>query len=374
LWGVPVAVIFPYLDGVLAVRHIRVAADIKVDRRPRPTLSRRGQGLGFLLGLPDGNVSSIALHVQRRIVVEESPLVLVNGLPLVGNCPGQITETDLAVGLAMPPGFRRVCDNALNGSNRFFGGPLLRKSLNDAGSCMFEENVVGTEGPLGFVLGFFPRSTFRRRLALGCALGRTLGARTPGGSPGTNGFVGISTREGSSGFRCHAPRFLRVVAFLLEFDVATTVVKARPFLGAVGNVSFLLEQVHVNVDGLRLDGLVDCGGGMIATVRHFWFHHLFTTMLPMDVVCYRLNRLFEDSNDAFRSCVPSNGCLMCFRRWNGCLWLSESYSKAMVLQMIVIVVAMKYQLYKSVVMWWCGYSPAPLKNIRTPVFLYDEAI
>jgi len=301
LRSVPVVVVFSDPDRVLAVDHVvgthavgaRGGHAVVEDRRARPCgrsvlavvgAGRRREGLGFLLGLPYGDVSAITLHVQGGVVIEDRPLGFGDVLPLVGDRAGKVPETDLSVGLAVPPGFRRVGNDALDGGNGFLRGPLVGESLHDARSRVLEENVVGTQGALRLVLGLLPRPSLRRGLALGGALG----ARAPGRSrrvDRSDGFVGIPSRKCSSGFRRNTTGVLRLInavaaaAAVLEFDVdvvaATGIVQARPLLGersrvdcaCAGNVPgpIHFDYVHVDVHGSRIDGLVNCDGG-VATV------------------------------------------------------------------------------------------------------------
>jgi len=201
LRGVPVVVVFPYCHGGLAIGVIAQAAlgrpadfeAYQLSVGPAFAAAFGGNCLGFLLGLPGGNVPAVALHVQRGVVFKDGLLVCVDGLPLVGDRSSKVSETDLPVGLAVPPGFRGVRDDPLDGCDGFLGGFLVHESPDDPGSGVLEENVVGAQGPLGFVLGLLPRPAFWRGLALGSALGRTLGARAPARSLRIGGFVGVSS-------------------------------------------------------------------------------------------------------------------------------------------------------------------------------------
>ena len=293
LRGIPVVVILPDGHGGLAIGVIAQAAvgrpaDLEAYQLPvGPAFAAAGggKGLGFLLGLPDGNVPAVAFHVQGGVVVKDGHLGRVDGLPLVGDRPGEVSETDLSVGLAVPPGFRRVCDDALDGRNGLLGTPLAEESLDDPGPGVLEENVVGAQGPLGFVLGLLPRPAFRRGLAFGSALGRILGARAPVRSLRIGGFVGVSSGDAFSGFgtTCDTvvARLLRGVAaaFLHSHFDGAAIVQAGPFFGDRPGVAGFVENItvtrslfleYVDVDGsvVFVDGLGN-GNGM----RHLCLNH-----------------------------------------------------------------------------------------------------
>ena len=108
---------------------------------------------------------------------EDSFLVFVDGLPLLGDCSGEIRETDLPVALAVAPGLSglsRSRDDGLDGGNfDLVDGPHSGESIDDPGRVELEENIVGSQGTLGLVpvlvlpvLAIFRRRRSRRCLAL----------------------------------------------------------------------------------------------------------------------------------------------------------------------------------------------------------------
>mmetsp|Transcript_20242 Transcript_20242/g.44064 ORF Transcript_20242/g.44064 Transcript_20242/m.44064 type:complete len:211 (-) Transcript_20242:636-1268(-) len=136
--------------------------------------------------LLDGNgIIGISIGIGICIVsigTTATSVATADCLPFVGNAPGQIPKTDLTVLLLFLPAggaisLRIVGHDVLNGSTGFLEGHLLREALKDAAPCVLEENVVGTQGALGFVLWLFPAAAFSRFLVF---LGLSHGATTFG--------------------------------------------------------------------------------------------------------------------------------------------------------------------------------------------------
>ncbi|VEU40785.1 unnamed protein product [Pseudo-nitzschia multistriata] len=154
-----VAIAVAVAINVIAIDAIGTAIDA-IATDDIPTDDIRARQLPHLLGLPEGHLPAVPLHVQGGVVIEEGPLVGPDGLPAIGDPPGQVPEADLPVGLAALLGHGRVDHDVLDGEDGFGHGSLLREAADDAGPGVLEEDVVGAQGALGLVLGFLPGAAF----------------------------------------------------------------------------------------------------------------------------------------------------------------------------------------------------------------------
>mmetsp|Transcript_21021 Transcript_21021/g.52139 ORF Transcript_21021/g.52139 Transcript_21021/m.52139 type:complete len:83 (-) Transcript_21021:350-598(-) len=78
-----------------------------------------------------------------------SSLLGIECPPLASDFSGEVSKPDLSMRLTITPwrpGLCRIGDNSLDSSSSSFlgGAPVVGETVDDSGSSMFEEYVVGT--------------------------------------------------------------------------------------------------------------------------------------------------------------------------------------------------------------------------------------